>query len=248
MRQCTGFERRNEVNRTVADRHRRGASIKAIVRTTGLSRQTVRRILRGTRDDIFRTRESSLDRWADRLEAEWDDGCRKGAELWRRLKAAGFGGSQRVVTEWTTRRRRAVSFSAPASVGPVAVPSSRIVARLLTCDRDVRSAEALRIRVAVETACPALVAARTILDRFKTMVASGKSGDLDPWLADATGTEMASYANGITADRAAVSAAITGSWSNGQTEGQVTRLKLVERQMFGRAKVDLLRARLVPAA
>ena len=182
------------------------ACIKAIVRTTCLSRQTMRRILRGTRDDIFRSRESSLDRWVDRLQVEWDGGCRKGAELWRRLNAAGLGGSQRVVAEWTTRRRRAVSSLAPESVGRVAVPSSRIVARVLTCERDVRSAEALRIRVAVETACPTLVAARTILDRFKAMVASaGKSGDLDPWLADAAGTEMVSFANGISADRAAVS-------------------------------------------
>lgn len=248
MRQWSGFERRKEVNRTIADRHGRGESIKAIVRTSGLSRQTVRRILRGTRDDIFRSRESSLDRWAHQLETEWSGGCRNGADLWRRLKAAGFGGSQRVVTEWTTRRRRAVSCSAPASVGRIAVPSSRIVARLLTCERDARSAEALRIRVAVETACPALVAARTILDRFKTMVASGKFGHLDPWLADAAETEMVSFANGISADRAAVSAAITETWSNGQTEGQVTRLKLVKRQMYGRAKVDLLRARLMSAA
>ena len=147
------------------------------------------------------------------------------------------------------RRRFTVFSSAPQSVGRVAVPSSRIVARVLTCERDVRSAEALRIRVAAETACPALVTARTILDRFKAMVASaGKSGDLDPRLADAAGTEMVSFANGISANRAAVSAAIMVPWSNGQTAGQVTRLKLVKRQMYGRAKVDLLRARLVPAA
>ena len=126
--------------------------------------------------------------------------------------------------------------------------SSRIVARVLTCERDVRQAEALRIRVPVEVAYPNLVAARTIFDRFKAKMASaGKSGDLDLWLADAAGTEMVSFANGILADRAAVPAAITKPRSDGQTEGQVTRLKLVKRQMYGRAKVDLLRARLVPA-
>jgi transposase len=45
----------------------------------------------------------------------------------------------------------------------------------------------------------------------------------------------------------AVSAAITTSWSNGQTEGQITKLKLVKRQMYGRAKLDLLQARLIGA-
>ena len=58
---------------------------------------------------------------------------------------------------------------------------------------------------------------------------------------------MAVFAAGIAADKAAVAAAVVAVWSNGQTEGQVTKLKLVKRQMYGRAKVDLLRARLVGA-
>jgi transposase len=49
-------------------------------------------------------------------------------------------------------------------------------------------------------------------------------------------------------DKAAVHAALATPWSNGQTEGQITKLKLVKRQMYGRAKLDLLRARLVQAA
>jgi transposase len=48
-------------------------------------------------------------------------------------------------------------------------------------------------------------------------------------------------------DKAAVRAAITEPWSNGQTEGQITKLKLVKRQMYGRAKIDLLQARLMGA-
>lgn len=228
--------------------HRRGESLRAIVRTTGLSRQTVRRILRGTRDDVFRSRESSLDRWAERLEAEWGTGCRNGAELWRRLREAGFGGSLRVVTEWATRKRRSAARPERTGLPPIAAPSSRVVARLLTSERDCRSAEALRIRVAVESACPALVVARNLLDRFAAMVASAKPDDLASWLAAGAESEMASFASGIAADRAAVLAAITEPWSNGQTEGQVTKLKLVKRQMYGRGKIDLLRARLVQAA
>jgi transposase len=46
-------------------------------------------------------------------------------------------------------------------------------------------------------------------------------------------------------DRAAVAAALTEPWSNGQTEGQITHLKLVKRHMFGRAKLNLLEARLI---
>ena len=49
-------------------------------------------------------------------------------------------------------------------------------------------------------------------------------------------------------DRAAVQTAITEPWSYGQTEGQITKLKLVKRQMYGRGKLDLLQARLIGAA
>ena len=58
---------------------------------------------------------------------------------------------------------------------------------------------------------------------------------------------VASFANGVTKDKAAINAAITTAWSNGQTEGQITKLKLVKRQMYGRAKLDLLQARLIGA-
>jgi transposase len=56
---------------------------------------------------------------------------------------------------------------------------------------------------------------------------------------------VASFANGIAKDEAAVRAAITLPWSNGQTEGQITKLKLVKRQMYGRGHLDLLQARLI---
>jgi transposase len=65
--------------------------------------------------------------------------------------------------------------------------------------------------------------------------------------ADASTSLFASFANGIKRDKAAVYPAITEPWSNGQTEGQITKLKLVKRQMYGRAKLDLLQARLIGA-
>ncbi len=101
-----------------------GVPLKRIVRLTGLSRRLVRQIIRGEREDVFRVRQSSLEPWLPRLEREWSAGCRNGAELWRRLRAAGFGGSLRVVTEWTTRRRRAEA--AHPSTGGKCPPARRI--------------------------------------------------------------------------------------------------------------------------
>lgn len=72
--------------------------------------------------------------------------------------------------------------------------------------------------------------------------------DLDPWITDAGASLIASFAAGIAKDKTAVGAATTEAWSNGQTEGQITKLKMVKRQMYGRAKVDLLEARLIGVA
>ena len=241
--QWEGWLRRDEVNEKVRTLHKSGMALKAITRTTGLSRQTVRRIVRGTRDDIFRSRESTLDRWVERLEAEWTAGCRNGTELWRRLRDAGFTGSLRVVSEWRTRKHRSAR-SREDQPAPLRMPSARTVARLLTVGRTAKGDEVVRLVTAIETASPTLVEARNLLDRFVALIAAKKADLLDPWLADAAKSEMAVFAAGIAADKAAIASAVVEVWSNGQTEGQVTKLKLVKRQMYGRARVDLLRARL----
>ena len=67
-------------------------------------------------------------------------------------------------------------------------------------------------------------------------------------LAEAKPSLISSFARGIAGDRSAIRATITEPWSNGQVEGQITKLKLVKRQMYGRANLDLLQARLMPVA
>jgi transposase len=87
---------------------------------------------------------------------------------------------------------------------------------------------------------PLLVEAREVIAEFHPMIRRKSRVDLDAWLERARATLLAAFANGITNDRAAVSAAITMGWSNGQTEGQITKLKLVKRQMYGRGKLHHL--------
>ena len=108
-------------------------------------------------------------------------------------------------------------------------------------------AEAILI-AAIETALPSLAKARVLVERFQRMIRSGNGEELEAWIADALESPLASFATGIRADQKAVAAAIVEPWSNGQTEGQITKLKLVKRQMYGRAKLDLLQARLVVAS
>jgi len=100
---------------------------------------------------------------------------------------------------------------------------------------------------AIESGAPTLVEAREIIAEFHLMVRRKVEAGLTPWIERARVSLVASFANGVATDEAAVRAAITSPWSNGQTEGQITRLKLVRRQMYGRGKIDLLQARLIGA-
>jgi len=242
--QHEGYLQREALNATISKLAKDGFTIRAIVRQTGCSRKTTRQVLRGERSDVFRPRMSSLEPWLVQLDDEWRAGCRKGAELWRRLKALGFRGSLRVVSEWATRRRR-TERSPSGHVGKA--PSARRLARLMMSGRtQLSKAEAILV-AAVENALPPLSKARELVERFQAMIRSRKGDDLGTWIDDAMQGDLASFAIGIRADQKAVAAAIVEPWSNGQTEGQVTRLKLVKRQMYGRAKLDLLRARLIGA-
>lgn len=241
--QYEGWRRRAEDEAAVMVLHREGAAIKEIARRTNRSRKLVRDVVRGSRSEPFRPRASSLEPWLDRLHAEWIGGCRNGAALWRRLRASGFAGSLRVVTEWATRRRRDEAGTAPRRC-----PSARALARLMTVARTKLSTSEARMVAVAETAVPALVEARTLVDHFHQLVCGKSPSALDAWLASALTSPIASFAKGVAGDRAAVVAAVEEEWSNGQTEGHITRLKLVKRQMYGRANLDLLRARMIEVA
>jgi transposase len=242
--QHDGHLRRERTNAAIMGLAEGGMATRAIVRHTGCSRKTVRQVLRGERSDVFRCRTSSLEPWLHHLDREWATGCRNGAELWRRLQARGFQGSLRAVGEWTTRRRR----SGGASLGGLErTPSARRLARLMSSGRtQIARAEANLVAM-VESALPSLAKARDLVERFQAMIRGREGETLATWIDAAMASPLAPFAAGIRADRDAVAAAMVEPWSNGQTEGQITKLKLVKRQMFGRAKLDLLRARLVAA-
>lgn len=128
------------------------------------------------------------------------------------------------------------------------VPSVRSIARMMTLKRDpLTKAETIMV-AAIDAGTPTLVKVRTLIDRFQAMIRGRVVVDLDRWIADASPSLLVSFVRGIEHDLAAVRAAITEPWSNGQTEGQVNKLKLVKRQMYGCAKIDILEARLLGAA
>jgi transposase len=125
--------------------------------------------------------------------------------------------------------------------------SLRVVSEWATRRRRSERAEAT-VAAAVEAGVPPLAAARDLVDEFHRLVRARTPAALPDWITRAGASTLALFGRGIAADRAAVRAALTEPWSNGPTEGHITRLKLIRRQMYGRGKLDLLRARLVAPA
>ena len=252
--QWEGWQRRARVHGEVMRLHRQDTPIRHIARDLSVSRNLVRRWLRSEQPEIHRPRVHSLDPWREVLERRWAEGCRNGAQLWRELRLAGFGGGLRVVTEWATRQRLAAPAAEPMATAasaraprPANYPARR-VARMLTADLS-SLAEPERAYVELLLAVsPALASVRDLALRFGALVRSRTDEALGPWLTEAANSELGSFAAGLRQDEAAVRAALTLPWSSGQVEGQVTRLKLVKRQGYGRAKLDLLKARMLQAA
>ncbi len=250
-----GWQRRVQVHDEVMRLHQQGVPIRHIARDLALSRNTVRRWVRGEQPELHRPRMHSLDPWRAVLERRWAEGCRNGARLWRDLRNAGFKGGMRVVTEWANRQRLAAveGQSGPAAIPAVQPPSrpaaypARRAARMLTADLPSLADPDRAYVERLVALSPALAVARDLALRFGALVRARSADALTPWLADAGSSELQGFAAGLRQDEQAVRAALTLPWSSGQVEGQVTRLKLVKRQSYGRAKLDLLRARLVCA-
>jgi len=242
--QYQGYLRREQTNAVIVALAKQGSTIKEIVRRTGHSRGLVRQVLRGQRNDVFRSRESSLEPYLEWLDAQWAAGKRNAIELWRRMGTQDIHGLRRVVSEWATRRKWADKADAETLNR---IPSARMIARLLTTNRDnLTKSETVTI-AAIEGGVPLLIKARDIIAEFHRMIRRKAENELMPWIDRARDSLVASFGNGVAKDIQAVRAAIVSPWSNGQTEGQIAKLKLVKRQIYGRGKLDLLQARLIGA-
>ena len=130
------------------------------------------------------------------------------------------------------------------------LPAARQAAWMLLRPEGLEDEE----KQAIELLCrlsPEVARAQQLALSFVEVVKERRVDDLRGWLVDAHHsevTEFVGFANGLTTDLEAVRAPLSYEWSQGQVEGQVHRLKLVKRQMYGRGKLDLLRARVLYAA
>jgi transposase len=236
----------------IARLHQQGLGARAIARTPGLARSTVRRWLRRGQTPTWRKgrRPSIVDPYADHLRRRWREGCRNAAQLWREIRAQGFPGQAVIVRQWVARLRAGDAAAVPT--GPARpvwrTPSSRQAARLLLADAESLHDTERAFAGALTAASPAIRAARELAGTFAGLVKARDAAGLEPWLEAAQGSALGGFADGLRRDLPAVRAALTTPWSTGPVEGHITRLKLLKRQMYGRAKFDLLRRRVLCAA
>lgn len=190
------------------------------------------------------------------LRERWNSGEQNGQALLRELRTQGYRGSQATLYgflgRWRTEPRHQGPYArqaVPAAPIPPSVRTSpRAVSwRLLQPEADRTPTE--QVYVAALLQQNATVATMTTaVTTFFALVRERHAGELDAWVAQAKASdipELAGFAEGIRRDESAVRAACTSPWSQGQVEGQVNRLKLLKRQMYGRAKLDLLRRRVL---
>ena len=243
----------------VRELHRQKVSLRSIGRRLGLHRSTVRRFVRA---EVFPERASRLtfrrtDPLIDYIRRRWDEGCRNAVQLTDELKAQGFQVSyhmvRRRVFDWRLADPAAPPEHAAETTSriPARPSSKRVTWLLLKKVQELETDERIFVEE-VGKQCPALQDAATLARAFMTMVQDRQPEAWQEWLKNArdpaAATQFGTFAKGLQADEQAVRAALTLEWSNGQVEGQINRLKTIKRQMYGRARFDLLRQRVLHAA
>jgi transposase len=245
--------------------HRQGWTLDAIAHQVGLSRRTVQRYLQSPtfpeRQPRHSRDRSLLDPYKATLLAGWNNGCRNGSHLFRTIRSQGFRGQYGIVALYVRRMRQAQRLARwqgrsaqplPAATEAPRRPLTPRRATWLVLRPSAGSTDHDHHQLAQLTQqSPELTEAVALAQDFASLVRQRQPAELDPWLTRAATSSLQPFrrfARGLRADYAAVQAAVTLPWSQGPIEGQITRLKMLKRQMFGRARLDLLARRFLLAA
>jgi transposase len=244
--------RRRERYEQVIRLYRQGVSQRSIGQQLGLNRETVRRYVRAGvfPERATRTYATLADPFTAYIRQRWEQGCHNAAQIARELMANGFEGSYYVIRRRVSRWRSDSSGTRLPSDRTVSrQPSAKRVAGLLLSEPGDLSEEELAFVEALADRCPILRTTAELAREFVAMMRGREANKLASWIKKAhqagVPLELRTFADGLQSDNDAVLAALTMEWSNGQVEGQVNRLKLIKRQMYGRAGFDLLRQRVL---
>ena len=205
-----------------------------------------------------RGRRSVLNAYKDDLVKRWNEGCQDARQLFHDIKQQGYSGSYPTVARYVQRLRQAQGLAPRPYMtkGPkpkVSDPKTpQLTARSATWAimrrEEKRDDEDKMLRSQLQEQHPELAESIELAESFAELVRQRQSEGLDSWLertAKSGLTAFQRFANGLRDDYKAVKAGLTLRWSTGPVEGQINRLKMLKRQMYGRANIDLLRQRVL---
>jgi transposase len=254
---------RLEQFRRVQELHQVGVNLNKIVEETGLGWRTVAKwltleVLPERR--LMDPRPTNPARFQDFLARLWNEGCTNGRKLLIEVRKQGYTGSfshlERLFRKW--RNTGAVAPPAPVEapdndeIATVkAIPKVSPVTASILCMKprgQLTPEEAGKVD-SLKVLLPNFAVMRGFAMRFRGILRGDDPSKLESWLDDARATGLYGirrFAQILRRDIDAVRNAISERWSNGQTEGQINRLKTLKRAMYGRAGAELLRARMLP--
>lgn len=242
----------------VRDLRRAGVSIRQIGQEVGICRRTVRSLLASPEppsNRVLRPRPGglcspTLAPYVGYLQDRWQQGCSNVSRLCREIAALGYQGSRSLLAQAVGPWRGQSPPKLPKGERRRADRLTRRTSMRWTClkpPQKLKADEQLLLEKLL-AGDNELALGYDLLQRFRQLLKDRDLMPLHRWMSDARGSGIATFmglANGIQADCAAVEAAFRLPWSNGQLEGQINRVKLIKRQGYGRAKLDLLRLRVL---
>jgi transposase len=228
-----------------------GKGIMPIMAELGLARGTVRRFARAaSAEDLLAKargrRPSVLDDFKPYLHQRWNAGCTNMLQLHAEIKQAGYGGSYYTVRNYL-QPFRATGTAPPPVPAP---PKARHVASWILRDPATLDQDEQAKLQDVRARCPHLDALAGHVTEFAKILTGRHGGRLDAWIATVDADDqpdLHSFTTGLKQDHAAVLNGLTLPHSSGAVEGNVNRIKMIKRQMYGRASLDLLRKRVILA-
>ena len=262
-------QQRVELYHQIQDLAAKKIDVANIARKLGVSRQTVYTYLQ-MRQPPERTRihqggKRLIDSYKEYLVGRWNEGCRSAQQMYREIKEQGYTGSStavgRFVAPFRAHKGKARSFKSvepelatmvnPEEVKKKRPPTALQIAHWMIFKEEQRLEWQQSYLTQLCEKDSQIAQTYELIQEFTCMLREREGERLDEWLQRVENqgvVELQSFAQGLKKDYEAVKAGLTLSWSNGQTEGQVHRLKLIKRQMYGRGSFTLLRKRVLHRA
>lgn len=227
-----------------------GHSKRSVARQLGMTLNTILRFSRATTPEEMFTGQwqSRVTRLDDKpyLDQRWQEGCINAWKLWEEIKEQGYPRGYASVRDYVSRTLR----GKPQPVGP-RPPSARAVTRwILTHPDALPEGDRLQLKGALAN-CPELTALAEHVRSFAHLLAHLQGDRLPEWIQEASASidlpSLSRFAHHLERDLDAVIAGLSQPWNSGVVEGHVNRIKMLKRQMFGRAGFELLRKRVLLA-